>query len=67
MVLDKLSTWLARQVDFTLTLLERSLDGYTHASAERGSTVGEGDPDPQPGKKWEKFLGVTLRYSRRAC
>jgi hypothetical protein len=54
-------------VDFTLTLLERSLDGYTHASAERGSTVGEGDPDPQPGKKWEKFLGVTLRYSRRAC
>jgi hypothetical protein len=40
MVLDKLSTRLARQVDFTFTLLERSSDGYTHASAERGSIVG---------------------------
>jgi hypothetical protein len=53
MVLDKLSTWLARQVDFTFTLLEQSLDGYIHASAERGSIVGEGDSDPQPGKKGE--------------
>jgi hypothetical protein len=67
MVLDKLSTRLARQVDFTFTLLERSSDGYTHASAERGSVVGEGDPDPQPRKKGEKLVGVTLRYSRRVC
>jgi hypothetical protein len=54
-------------VDFTFTLLERSLDGYTHVSAERGSAVGEGDPDPQLGKKGEKLLGVSLRYSRRVC
>jgi hypothetical protein len=67
MVLDKLSTRLPRQVDFTFTLLERSLDGYTHASAERGSVVEEGNPDPQPGKKREKLFGVTLRYSRRVC
>jgi hypothetical protein len=67
MVLDKLSTRLAQHVDFTFTLLERSSDGYTHASVERGSIVGEGDPDPQPEKKGEKLLGVTLRYSRRVC
>jgi hypothetical protein len=67
MVLDKLSTRLARKVEFTFTLLERSSDGYTHTSAERGSIVGKGDPDPQPGKKGEKLLGVTLRYSRRVC
>jgi hypothetical protein len=67
MVLDKLSTRLARQVDFTFTLLEQSSDGYTHVSADHGSIVGEGDPDPQPGKKGEKLLGVTLRYSRHVC
>jgi cyclophilin family peptidyl-prolyl cis-trans isomerase len=49
MVLDKLSTRLARQVDFTFTLLER---------VEHGFVVREGDPDPQPGKKGEKLLGV---------
>jgi hypothetical protein len=67
MVLDKLSTRSAQQVDFTFTLLEWSLDGYTHAGAERGSVVAEGDPTPQPGKKGEKLLGVTLRYSKRVC
>jgi hypothetical protein len=67
MVLDKLSTRLAWQVDFTFTLLERSSDGYTHASAERGSIVGEGELDPQSGKKGEKLLGVTLQYSRHVC
>jgi hypothetical protein len=67
MVLDKLSTRLARQVDFTFSLLERSSDGYTHTSAERGSIVREGDCDPQFGKKGEKFLGVTLRYSMHVC
>jgi hypothetical protein len=67
MVLDKLSTRLARQVDFTFTLLERSSDGYTHASAECGSIVVEGDPDPQPGKKGKKLLRVTLRYTMRVC
>jgi hypothetical protein len=67
MVLDKLSTRLARQMDFTFTLLERNSDGYTHASAERGSVVTEDDPDPQPEKKGEKLLGVILRYSRRVC
>jgi hypothetical protein len=46
-------------VDFTLTLHERSSDAYTHASAECGSIVEEGDLDPQPGKKGEKLLGVT--------
>jgi hypothetical protein len=58
MVLDKLSTRLARQVDFTFTLPERSSDGYTHVSVEHGFVVREGDPDPQPGKKGEKLLGV---------
>jgi hypothetical protein len=62
-----LSTSLARQVDFTFTLLKQSSDAYTHASTERGSVVGEGDPDPQPGKKGEKSLGVTLRYFRCVC
>jgi hypothetical protein len=57
MVLNKLSTRLARQVDFTFALLERSSDGYTHASEEHGSVVGEGDPDPQPGKKGKSYLG----------
>jgi hypothetical protein len=57
MVLDKLSTRLAQQVDFTFTLLERSSDGYTHASAEYGFIAGKGDPDPQPGKKGESCLG----------
>jgi hypothetical protein len=47
-------------VDFTFTLLERSSDAYTHASAEPGSVVREGDPDTQPEKKEEKLLGVTL-------
>jgi hypothetical protein len=46
-------------MDFTFTLLD--------ASAERGSVVGEGDPDPQPGKKGEKLLVVTLGYSRHVC
>jgi hypothetical protein len=45
-------------VDFTFTLLEQSLDGYTHASVEHGSVVGEGDPDPQPGKKRGKVAWV---------
>jgi hypothetical protein len=67
MVLDKLSTRLAWQVDFTFTLLEWSLDGYTHVSAERGSVGGEDDPDPQSRKKGEKLLGVTFRYSKRVC
>jgi hypothetical protein len=67
MVLDKLSTRLAQQVDFTFTLLEQSSDGYAHVSAERASVLEEDDPDPQPGKKGEKLLGVTLRYSRRVC
>jgi hypothetical protein len=67
MVLNKLISWLVQQVDFTLTLLERSSDGYTHVSVERGSIVGEGDPNPQPGKKGEKLLGVTLRHSSLVC
>jgi hypothetical protein len=67
MVLDKLSTWSAQQVDFIFTLLERSSVGYTHASAEHGSVVEEGDPNPQPGKKGEKLFGVTLRNSRHVC
>jgi hypothetical protein len=54
-------------VDFIFTLVERSSDAYTHASVERGSVVGEGDPYPQPEKKGEKLHGVTLRYSRRVC
>jgi hypothetical protein len=50
-------------MDFTFTLLEWRSDAYTHTSVERGSLVGEGDPDPQPEKKGEKSLGVTLRCS----
>jgi hypothetical protein len=54
-------------VNVTFTLLEQSSDGYTHASAERGSVLGEGDLVPRSGKEGQKLLGVTLRYSMRVC
>jgi hypothetical protein len=52
-----LSTWLARQVDFTFTLLKQSSDAYTHANAERSSVVGRVILIHNPERKGKSFLG----------
>jgi hypothetical protein len=67
MVLDKLKYLIGPASGLYFHPIEQISDAYTHASAERGSVVREGDPDPQPRKKVEKLLGVTLRYSRCVC